>query len=69
MKMIRDTVEKIINAVLGLGFIIVILGIGLWVFDLSERFRLPIEATLIIFGMIFLLVGAGAAKVFSGIGS
>ena len=66
---LRDTVEKIINAVLGLGFLIVILGIGLWVFNISQRFRLPMEATLIIFGIIFLLFGALAAKVFSRVGN
>jgi hypothetical protein len=65
--MLRDTVEKVINAVLGLGFIILILGIGLWVFNISQQFRLPVEATLVIFGCVFLLFGALAAKVFSNI--
>ena len=65
--MLKDTVEKIVNLVLGLGFIILILGIGLWIFNLSQRFRLPTAVMLILYGATFLLVGAGAAKIFSRI--
>ena len=66
---LKDSIEIAVNIALGLGFIILLFGIGLWVFNLSQRFRLSTEVLLIIYGCIFLFMGALAAKVFSKIGN
>jgi len=57
--------EILVNMVLALGFLILILGIGLWVLNLSQQFNLSTEAILVIFGCIFLVFGVLAAKLFS----
>jgi len=61
-------VEKGVNAALILGFLILVLGIGLWVLSVSQSAHLSGEAMLIIFGCVFLLFGALAARVFSKVG-
>jgi hypothetical protein len=66
---IRDSIETIVNIVLALGFIILVIGIGLWVFNLSQRFCLQKEAMLVIFGCLLLIFGALAAKLFAKVGS
>jgi cytochrome c biogenesis protein CcdA len=65
---LRDRVEKGVNAVLLFGFLILVLGIGLWVLSTSQSLHLSTEAMLIVFGCIFLTFGALAAKVFSRVG-
>jgi hypothetical protein len=67
--MLREKIEKGVNAILLLGFLFLILGIGMWIISISQYFRLSIEGILIIFGCIFLLFGAFAAKVFSRVGN
>ena len=62
---LRDTIEIIINIVLYIGFIILIFGVGLWIFNFSKSIYLSTEAMLVIFGCIFLIFGTFAAKIFS----
>jgi len=62
-------VEKTVNITLALGLIILLLGIMLWFFSFSQRSRLSSEAMLVIFGLILLLFGVIAAKVFSKVGN
>jgi len=56
--------EKAVNAILALGFIILVLGIGLGILGLSQRMHLSTEAILVVLGLMLLLVGAFAAKLF-----
>jgi cytochrome c biogenesis protein CcdA len=65
---LRNAVEKGVNAVLILGFLVLVLGIGLWVLSASQSAHLSAEAMLIILGCMFLFFGALAARVFSKVG-
>ena len=62
---LRNNVERGVNSALALGLIILLLGIGLWLVTLSQRLQLSLEAMLILFGLMFLLFAAMAAKVMS----
>jgi len=66
---LRDKIEKGVNAVLLTGFIVLALGIGLWILSLSERFQASLETMLVVFGCMLLILGALAAKVFSRVES
>ena len=66
---LRETIETIINLSLALGFIIMVIGIGLWIYNLSQQFSLSIETLLIILGCVVLIFGALAAKLFTKVGS
>jgi hypothetical protein len=66
---LRDRIEKGVNAVLLIGFVVLALGIGLWILSLSERFHASPETMLVVLGCTLLILGALAAKVFSRVES
>jgi len=61
----RDALEKVVNVSIALGFIAVAIGVGLWFLDLANRFRLSLQASLIIGGALVLAFGLLAAKMIS----
>ena len=65
----RDTIELAVNAVLVIGFIMLVLGVGLWIFNVSREFYLPIESMLTILGCILVIFGILAAKIFTKVGT
>jgi len=66
---IRETIELAVNAFLVIGFIMLMLGVGLWLFNLSREFYLSIELMLIIFGCVLVVFGILAAKIFTKVGN
>ncbi len=61
----RESIEKIVNIVIALGFIAVALGAGLWFLDLADRLRLSYQATMVIGGIMVLVFGLLAARLIS----
>jgi len=61
----KETLGKVVNAFIALGFIVVAIGVGLWFLDLADRLRLSLQATLIVGGAIVLLFALLAAKLIS----
>jgi hypothetical protein len=65
----RESIEKGVNAVLILGLLVLVLGIGLWMANLLQSVHASAEAMLIVFGLLLLILGAFAAKLFTKVGN
>jgi cytochrome c biogenesis protein CcdA len=65
----RDIIEKGVNIALVLGFVALALGIGLWTLSILERFSHSLEAILVVSGLLLLIFGALAAKLFTKVGT
>jgi len=61
----KETVEKVVNLFIALGFVVVAIGVGLWFLDLADRLRLSLQAILVVGGAIILLFALLAAKLIS----
>lgn len=60
-----QTLEKVINAFIALGFLAVAIGVGLWLLELAGRLNLSLHATLAFAGGIVLAFALLAAKLVS----
>jgi len=61
----RETLGKVVNLFIALGFVVVAIGVGLWFLDLADRLKLSLQAILVVGGAIVLLFGLLAAKLIS----
>ena len=61
----KDIIEKAVNAAIALGFIFFAVGVGILVYDFCIRFGLSVEITLVVFGLLIIILGLIAAKIFS----
>ena len=61
----KDIIEKAVNAAIALGFTVFAAGVGILVYNLCIRFGLSLEITLVVFGLLIIMLGLIAAKIFS----
>jgi hypothetical protein len=58
----RKTLNTAINAVVVLGFLLLVAGTLYWVYGLTQRFELELPLTLALFGFFILIFGILGAK-------
>ena len=61
----KDVIETAVNAAIALGFLAFAAGVGIWVYNFCIRFGLSLEIILLIFGLMIVVLGLMAAKIFS----
>lgn len=61
----KDIIETAVNAAIALGFIVFAAGVGILIYNFCIRFGLSLEVTLVIFGLMIIVLGLIAAKIFS----
>ena len=61
----KGIIETAVNVAIALGFVIFAAGVGIWVYNFCVRFGLSLEITLVIFGLMVIVLGLFAAKIFS----
>ena len=62
---VKDIIETAVNAAIALGFIVFAAGVGILVYNFCIRFCLSLEITLVVFGLMIIILGLIAAKIFS----
>jgi len=63
--MSREIIEKCVNLGLLLGFVILVLGVLLWLLEISARFRFTLATSLVVGGVVFLIFALLATKIVS----
>ena len=61
----KDIIETAVNAAIALGFIVFAAGVGIVVYNFCVRLGLSLEITLVVFGLMTIVLGLIAAKIFS----
>jgi len=61
----KDSIEKVVTVLLLLGLTSFSIGLIAWVAGLLQRYSMPWEIQLVAIGLVFILLAALAAKLFS----
>ena len=61
----KGIIETAVNVAIALGFIVFAAGVGIWMYNFCVHFGLSLEITLVIFGLMVIVLGLIAAKIFS----